>query len=222
MKMNRLRIVVLLLVAPFWSGCAKTEKPASSNEKKAAVKNNAGEQASSTQATSAKSVSAGASQSTNIESPLVGVWLGTAGLDEGLLQRKMDSLPDEESRAKLLSMARTFSSTYVGLQFDPDRNLEMDMIIEQPDGTPIRDRSSGTWEIAQVDGKSVTVHLHETIEGKTESSTKCYVFQDNDQFVLIPAVVPDLRDCNPVIVFVRESLADPAETASSEQQENKF
>jgi hypothetical protein len=104
-------------------------------------------------------------------------------------------------------------------EFRVDGVLELDMMISGPDGTPLRDRSIGTWKTIEADQTAIKIETSEYRGEDTEPQTKLYLYKilSNDQFEFVPeSVHPELFTMSPRIVFQR--VKQPLEDAAIAEQ----
>ena len=156
-----------------------------------------------------------------IRDQLVGVWLGGAYLDEDLLaQRLQDCTP--EAGDEILRKAQYFAGTMMAIDFRPDGSLENEIEIVPPSGQPQREQGLGSWRIAQIAEDGFVVEIAEKhIDGSVTKSQKVYRFYDDgDHFAVSIPLDGVLGECNPLIVFERQSLDSEPEVVADASQDS--
>ena len=149
-----------------------------------------------------KSASNSSSQASTAKAELVGVWLGVGYLDEDLLNEKLATIEDENERQQILSVAKSFQSTRLGVSFNEDKSYEMEMEIVAIDGVARRGATQGQWKILEQTGDTVVVEQQDKVNEDIKSTK--YRFVDGDHFAFVPPVAEALQDCSPLIIFERQ------------------
>lgn len=150
---------------------------------------------------------------------LVGVWLGIAYIDVDKFNAKLEQVPDAETQNQMLRIAQSFQTTKLGVEFKTDLSYAMDMEIIATNGSMLRGESEGQWKIvSQEDDMFVVESTEQNAEGEMESKQTQYRMIDADHFAFIPPVDPSLLDCDPLIVFERQTLEEGGSTADTAQQ----
>lgn len=142
-------------------------------------------------------------------SPLVGAWFGTATLNRVTLQNKLDSIRDPAVKAQLESMAKSFLSIKVGAHFEANGKMEFEVEMQGVNGQYHRDSSTGTWKTLNLDGETLTIEkIEQLADGSTVTKTDNYNFINNfQQFAMTLPTAPELKDCNPIILFYKQDLS---------------
>ena len=149
---------------------------------------------------------------------LSGIWYGESRIDVDVANAKLSNLTEAESN-HLQSIINSFGSIVMAAEFRVDGVLELDMMISGPDGTPLRDRSIGTWKTIEADQTAIKIETSEYRGEDTEPQTKLYLYKilSNDQFEFVPeSVHPELFTMSPRIVFQR--VKQPLEDAAIAEQ----
>ena len=138
---------------------------------------------------------------------LVGIWLGSATLDETKLQQKLEWLVPEQ-RVAAVAKAKSFLSTVIAIEFRTDGTVENDLEMISEDGKVIQDGSRGSWKVIQSKSDGLVV---ETLERLTDGSLAAdqvfYRFsEDRNRFTLVIPVTKDLQGCDARLVFERQIL----------------
>jgi len=138
---------------------------------------------------------------------LVGIWLGTASIDEGKLQAKLDQLA-VENRNGAIAKAQSFLSTTMAIEYKEDGSVENDLELVSVDGRLLRDGSIGTWRIVESVGDGLLIETEETLSDGTIATNQFdYKFaEDGTQFVLPVPVSEELQGCDATLVFKRQTL----------------
>ncbi len=138
---------------------------------------------------------------------LVGVWLGTASINESKLQGKLEQLAPEQ-RNGIIARAKSFLSTTMAVEYREDGSVENDLELVSVDGRLLRDGSVGTWQIVESQGESLLI---ETVEQHSDGTTSTNRFDykfvgDGSKFVMAVPVSEDLQDCDATLEFKRVDL----------------
>lgn len=145
---------------------------------------------------------------------LSGIWYGESRIDVNAANAKLSNLTEAETQ-RLQSIINAFGSIVMATEFRADGVLELDMMIAGPDGTPLRDRSIGTWKTLEAGPTAIKIETSEYSGEETEPKTKIYLYKilGNDHFEFVPeSIHPELFTLSPRIVFQR--VKQPLEDAS--------
>lgn len=152
---------------------------------------------------------------------LSGIWYGESRIDVNAANAKLSNLTEAETQ-RLQSIINAFGSIVMATEFRADGVLELDMMIAGPDGTPLRDRSIGTWKTLEAGPTAIKIETSEYSGEETEPKTKIYLYKilGNDHFEFVPeSIHPELFTLSPRIVFQR--VKQPLEDASIAEQPSK-
>ncbi len=149
------------------------------------------------------------------EQKLVGIWFGSAAMQEAQVQRAIDSQADAETSDQLFASAQFFLSTKMGVEFNADRTMEqnIEVIFE---GEPRQIAGRGTWSVVRQENENVFVEVVEVAEDGTTTTLE-WLFQfypNGDQFVMPAPVADDLAGFNAVMQFQRITDLPDARTAA--------
>ncbi len=148
---------------------------------------------------------------------LVGTWLGVAYVEDEKVAARLAQVTDPTQRMSLDAQLATFQSMVVGAEFAADGSFTIEAELTPAGGQTARDATAGTWTIKSEDGDVVVVESKETkTDGLFELSEKEYTFIDDDHFVWIPAVSQDLRECDAMIVFEKQTASTDEGTGVAE------
>jgi hypothetical protein len=195
-------LTLLVAIAGVLAGCAKQDSQQQTSNPGASQQ-------------SAKSVTETNVKPVGSEFSLVGVWLGTSGMDREALNQRLETL-DPESQQRLLATAATFDSMFVAAQYNEDQSLELDMTITPQGSDTLRDQAYGSWEASKESDQSLLVRTVEYHGDQKEESTKRYVIVDENHFVITPNVSDDLKEFQPVVLFERVAESEIPMTAAGE------
>jgi hypothetical protein len=143
---------------------------------------------------------------------IVGIWYGVANLDMDKVQAKLATLEQPEVRQQFLAMAETVQSMRVGTEFKPDGTVEVDIEIRPSGGEPQRESTIGTWRIIEQDSQRVLIETIEPTHDPEHPQIKQvqYNFYDNNIMAIRAPVSQDFADCDPSIVFQRQTVSENA------------
>lgn len=145
---------------------------------------------------------------------LLGVWYGESVYDVDAFNEKLSEVSQQEAQ-DLQDLVGVFATIIMAAEFRGDSVVELDMMITANDGTQLRDRSVGTWNIVERSATRLKVETSEYKNANQQPNKQVYVYQfiDEDHFQFVPeSISPDLLGFSPRIVFqrVEQPLADPA------------
>lgn len=145
---------------------------------------------------------------------LKGVWYGESVYDVDAFQEKLSAASVLEAQ-NLQDLISAFATIVMAAEFRGDSVMELDMMITANDGTQLRDRSVGTWNIIERSATHLKVETSEYKNADQQPNKQVYLYQfiDKDHFQFVPeSLSPDLLGFSPRIVFqrVEQPLADPA------------
>ena len=195
---------MITLSSAFLTGCGKSDSGGSPTTTPPATTE------TSSRGAAAPPVRAGAAR-------LVGTWLGVAYLEEDKVAAKMARVTDDNLRLSLNTQVDTFQSMVVGAEFTAAGSFTLEAELTPAGGQTARDTSTGAWKIKTEAGDVIVVESQEPkTDGLFDISEKEYTFIDDDHFVWIPAVSQDLRDCDAMIVFERQTPSSDVGTGVAE------
>ncbi len=136
---------------------------------------------------------------------LDGIWAGVGYLDQEKLTKQLESMPEGDAKEILMHKAGTFLSIVAAMEFRADGQLETDMEITGEDGEVVREPTIGTWKIIEVRDSRRLVELNETLDDKSERSTRQLIqfYEDGQHIAVVIESDPALADFNPLIVMER-------------------
>jgi hypothetical protein len=142
-----------------------------------------------------------------------GVWYGESVYDVDAFNEKLSAASELEAE-KLQNLVDVFATIVMAAEFRNDSVVELDMMITADDGTQMRDRSVGTWNILERSGTRLKIETSEYKNSGELPSKQVYLYQfiDKDHFQFVPeSISPDLLGFSPRVVFqrVEQPLADP-------------
>ena len=186
-------LVGLVVMMGIW-GCAKAPKEETRQQPEVPVVSPKSQVAQSKQV------------NPDVVNKLVGVWLGTATLDEPVFEKALSQLSNG-NRKLALSQARSFLSTVMAIEFRKDGSIESEVEIVTVDGDTIRDTSTGAWQLVESVGDQVRLEMQENqSDGSITTDQKVYQFVENNKFVLKVPVSDQLTRANARLIFVRQIL----------------
>ncbi len=158
------------------------------------------------------------------QNPLVGVWFGTPTLNRVTLQSKIDQAADPNEKQQLQVMAQSFLSIRVGAKFGDDGSMVFDVEMQGVDGQYHRDSSQGSWQLVSFDDHTMVIEkTEEYADGSTTTQQDRYNFiNDNANFAMSLPTAPALKECNPIILFERTNVDDPAKVAEQPGSNGQF
>lgn len=157
---------------------------------------------------------------TRVEQKLVGVWLGSAALEDKLVEAVFEAQADDAAKVAFVDQAESFLSTAMALHFKSDGTFEQD--IEQA-AAGIRQSGIGSWKVLEVQANEILV---ETVERDVDGNEvvaqrKFRLYPNGKAFAMQAPVSATLSKCNPRLVFTLQSqFADDrtAEAGNTEQR----
>ena len=148
---------------------------------------------------------------------LVGVWLGTASIDEAKLQGRLEQLAAGQ-RDGAKAQAKSFLSTTMAIQYNEDGSVENDLEMVSVDGRLLRDGSTGTWNVVESRDDGLLIETKEILsDGTTATGRFDYQFIEDGKFVVDVPVSEILQGCDATLVFQRQTLS-PINVAEAVQQ----
>lgn len=162
-----------------------------------------------------------AGQPKNAGERLAGTWYGRARLNADKLQAHLDSIIDPAEREKQAAIVQGFLTTEMAARFDASGSMELDMQMQPPGQSVMRDSTTGKWSVLESSANEVLIETVEQLPtGGTETSQVRYQFQQNDNIVVMkPPTYPWLAACDPVFVFDR--IEGPAANVASQPGNNR-
>lgn len=105
-----------------------------------------------------------------VDSRLLGVWLGTATIDQQRLKSKMDTLSDAE-REQIRAIVDSYLSTVMAMQFDDQGTVENDVEMKL-NGRTIRETSVGVYRIVDRTDSALEIEVREQLQDGTQLTTR--------------------------------------------------
>lgn len=198
----------MLGLAAATTGCGQTEVSQTTSESSSRV--TSAEASPFYSATSAAADDSRLSNAALETSPLVGVWMGKAILNEQALHAELDSMSGED-RNELIRKARTFVSTQMAIEFLATGDQETAIEVQPVGKTPISGQTRGKWRIVETSVNGVIVETTEQDEtGVARTKRTAYAISaDGNRIVLQPSVGTALSKCEPLIYLDRQVLKTP-------------
>ena len=149
---------------------------------------------------------------TNASIDMVGIWLGKASLDRTALGQYLNTLTDAGERARIEEMAKSFESIAIGMEFRGDGMMEAEVEILPANSAPIRETTTGTWNLVSSDDRGIEILCAEQVDGETVKQSLRYDLKmDKDHIATIAPVGIELQPFQPRFEFERRLETDVAE-----------
>lgn len=147
---------------------------------------------------------------------LEGVWAGVGYLDEAKLAGKLEAMTAGPERDELVNKAATFLTIVAALDFRRDGGLETDLEVTAADGKAHNEPTVGRWKLVERKENRFLIELQETLEDKTERTSRRLVqfYEDGEHIALLMETDPLLAEFNPLIVLERVPEAKIASAAA--------
>lgn len=148
------------------------------------------------------------------EQVLTGIWLGSAYLDDKLVEAEFEAKPTDEEKAAFLDEAEIFLTTVVAIHFKPDGTFEQD--IEQA-ASGLRQVGEGTWRVlSQKNDKLIVETTEKDSEGHVVTVERLFrLYPDQNGFAMPAPVADSMGPCGPLLVFSRQNPLVDQRTAES-------
>ncbi len=155
-----------------------------------------------------------------IDSRLLGVWLGTATIDQQRLKSKMETMSDAE-REQVRPIVDSYLSTVMAMQFDDQGTVENDVEMKL-DGRTIRETSVGVYRIVGRNDSSIEIEVREQLEDGTQLTTRKTIRFDADgrRMEFDVPLGDKLDGVGARLVFERQMLESVAADSQGESETN--
>lgn len=153
---------------------------------------------------------------------LEGIWAGVGYLDEAKLAEKLATMAEGPERAALVNKSATFLTIVAAIEFRKDGSLETDLEVTDAEGVPHNEPTKGTWSLIERKENRFLVELRETLEDKTERTSRRLIqfYEDGEHFALLMETDPVLEEFNPLVVMKRVRDLQIADAAQADPRKN--
>ncbi len=153
---------------------------------------------------------------------LMGIWLGSATLDEAKFRSKLDNLTSDQQQLAL-AKATSFLSTVMSVEYKRDGTLVNDLELISIDGQVLRDGSTGSWKVVESKDDGLVIETQETLSDGSVATGHSYLkfFANGSRFVAAVPVCDDLLGCDAMLVFDRQKLPDASLAEGDSNTQNK-
>ncbi len=184
--------LLLLCVLTFALGCSSEKNDSQSSDD------------TKTKKTVSNSTESGQRVLTAAEQTLAGVWLGTAFLEDQLVEAEFEAKPSDEEKNAFVNEAELFLTTIVAIHFKADGTFEQD--IEQS-ASGLRQVGEGTWRVRDQQGDKLIVETVERdAEGNEVTAERLFqLYPDKNSFAMPAPVGDSLSQCNPLLIFSKQN-----------------
>ncbi len=140
-----------------------------------------------------------------VRETLVGVWVGVGFLDEARVEQVVSGL-EPQRREQTIQQYQYFLATVMGMKLDADSRMTSEVEIGTGGTRPETLTSSGTWQVSEVDGQTVTLILHEQQSDGSTSTTRrqCEIYPDGNHLAIKVSLDGALGSCDPMFLFERQ------------------
>lgn len=156
----------------------------------------------------------------NGRSALVGVWLGTAWIDQSKFADFAQTLPPDQ-QAAITTKVRSFLSTVMAVEYAADGQVENEVELMTVNGQLLRDGSVGRWELVAADANRIVVRVLENLASGEAQDDVVYERlagsggQGGQRLAMHVDVDSELVRFDAKVIFERQDLSPVSNVAES-------
>ena len=150
---------------------------------------------------------------------LVGLWLGSAVINQSQLDAQLAVLPPEK-QAEMKNFVANFLTTVMAMHYTSDGVFENEVEMSINGAAPIRDVSLGTYQVLSAAGDEMTIKVNEQMaDGSTTDSQRMIRFSaDRSQCEVMIPLGPDFKGIAAKLIFSKQEMTSVAENPETDSK----